>query len=132
MCGSKYHGQYLVFVTLSNPFEPNNSQELQCTVVIHVHSPRPHLQMVSLYQDPEGLTVFKTGVTMAAATAKASSDQSTIESLRRRIRELETIVSQNVRTSFCILIESGTVGTEVYVCLAMEEYGLPYCHFLFY
>ena len=60
--------------------------------------------MVSLYQDPEGLTVFKTGVTMAAATAKASSDQSTIESLRRRIRELETIVSQNVRTSFCILL----------------------------
>ncbi|CAI8043788.1 Gamma-aminobutyric acid type B receptor subunit 2 [Geodia barretti] len=52
-------------------------------------------KMVSLYQDPEGLTVFKTGVTMAAATAKASSDQSTIESLRRRIRELETIVSQN-------------------------------------
>ena len=81
--------------------------------------PLPHLQMVSLYQDPEGLTVFK-GDSTAAATAKATADQSTIESLRRRIRELETVVSQNVRTSlYTSPIESGTVGTEVYVCLAV-------------
>ena len=53
------------------------------------------LQMVTLYRDPEGLTVFR-GEATAVATAKASSDQSTIETLRRRIRELETIVSQNV------------------------------------
>lgn len=50
--------------------------------------------MVSLYQDPEGLTVFRGETTAVASAAKASSDQ-TIETLRRRIRELETIISQN-------------------------------------
>ena len=51
--------------------------------------------MVTLYQDPEGVTVFR-GEATAAATARASSDQTTIETLRRRIRELETILSDNV------------------------------------
>ena len=50
--------------------------------------------MVFLYKDPEGLTVFREDT--AAVTSRTTSDQSTIETLRRRIRELETTISQNV------------------------------------
>ena len=38
--------------------------------------------------------MFRGETTAVASAAKASSDQ-TIETLRRRIRELETIISQN-------------------------------------
>ena len=54
--------------------------------------------MISLYRDPEGLTVFKTRDTTAEATG-TSSDRNTIETLRRRIRQLESIIPQNVSSS---------------------------------
>ena len=65
-----------------------------------------HTQMVSLHQDPEGLTVFRaetTGVATGVAV-HATSDHTTIESLRRRIKELETIVSENVSSSLYIVL----------------------------
>ena len=54
------------------------------------------LQMVILYKDPEGLTVFaKSDVT---GTMGSASDRSTIETLRRRVKELEAQLQRNVYT----------------------------------
>lgn len=54
--------------------------------------------MVGLYHDPQGESVFKSTNPSTLETPitirSASTDKETIESLRKRIRELETDVSQ--------------------------------------
>ena len=58
-------------------------------------SPSPPVpQMFGLYQDPEGANVFKKPDT--ALGTSTASDRATIETLRRRVRELETTLSRNV------------------------------------
>ena len=55
------------------------------------------LQMIGLYKDPEGKKVFDMSVEMTIAAADhgigASADSDTVPSLKRRITELENIVS---------------------------------------
>ena len=56
------------------------------------HSPCVHLQMVHLYQDPEGKTIFS-HTDPSQSNVSPASDQDIIDSLRRRIQELENEVS---------------------------------------
>ena len=54
------------------------------------------LQMIGLYKDPKGKKVFVMSVEMTIAADRgiaASADSDTVSSLKRRITELENIVS---------------------------------------
>ena len=55
-----------------------------------------YVQMVGVYKDPKGEKVFDMSVEMTIAAAErntASADSDTVTSLKRRITELEGIVS---------------------------------------
>ena len=54
--------------------------------------PQTQCQMVGLYQDPEGKTIFSNTDPSQSAT-KLASDKDTIELLRRQVQELKNEVS---------------------------------------
>ena len=50
------------------------------------------MQMVGLYRDPEGKTIFSK-TDPSQANAPPTSDQCTIDTLKRRVQELENVVT---------------------------------------
>ena len=56
--------------------------------------PMPQIQMVSLYQDPEGQTVFlRTDHSRSTTNSLVSDKDTLIESLRKQVQELKSEVN---------------------------------------
>ena len=76
-----------------------------CCTILRTHF-HPHLQMVSLYRDPKGETIFRPVTSQinpdpSQSFSRSGSVQETVRTLRRRIAELEATQSQNNQVWEC-------------------------------